>query len=506
MICRACTAEIPPSARFCPQCGTPVAGAGIGVIPATDRLELLKDYIPPELASKIINAGKKIESERRHVTVMFADVTGFTALSEHYDPEVISDLLNECFKGLVSIVHKYEGTIDKFIGDAVMVIFGAPLAHENDPERAVRCTLEMMDDIKRFNLVSQLNLSNPVTLHIGLHSGIVIAGNVGSNLRMNYSVVGDTVNLSSRLAHLAPPGEIFLSEATFKSVSNLAIADGPFRVSIRGKAEPVVVYKLRAIKEILGYDSHRPAGKHFVGREREIEKIDKLLEFSKKFNGFHLFVKGEAGIGKSRLKDEVYRLAIAKAIAPREGFCSGFEINTPYFLWNTLIRSILQIDLDTPEREILTILQERAAVLKIQKVIPYIAAILGIRHDDLGDEEGTVRKQKIFDAVIGLLDNYVRKHRTIFILEDLHWIDKFSQELLYYMFSGHKSPPTLIVGFYRPEYAHARSMESFGDVINLSRLTKEDSKALIRMQLEADIIPPSIEEVVLTRSEGNPFY
>ncbi len=506
MVCRTCTAEIPPNSKFCPQCGTPLTNAGGGVIPATDRLELLKDYIPPELASKIMDAGKKIESERRNVTVMFADVTGFTALSEQVDPEVLSDLLNECLKGLVTTVHKYEGTIDKFIGDAIMVIFGAPLAHENDPERAVRCALEMMDDIKRFNVISQINITTPITLHIGLHSGIVIAGNVGSDLRMNYSVVGDTVNLSSRLAHLAPPGEIFLSNVTYKSVSSMVIADGPFRVSVRGKSEPVVVYKLRAVKEIFGYDSKRPVGKHFVGREREIEKVDRLLEFSKKFNGFNLFVKGEAGIGKSRLKDEIYRLAIPKGITPKEGFCSGFEINTPYYLWNTLIRSFLQLDLDTPEREILSILQKRAVELNIQKDIPYIAAILGVRHESLEEEDGAVRKQKIFDAVIRLLNSYIKKHRTILILEDLHWIDKFSQELLYYMFSGHKSPPTLIVGFYRPEYAHARSIENFGDVINLSRFSKEESKALMRIQLEADIIPDKIEEIILTRSEGNPFY
>ncbi len=506
MVCPTCTAEVPNNARFCPQCGTPVSSSTSTIVPVADRLDLIKEYIPPELASKIMNAGKKLESERRNVTVMFADVTGFTALSEQIDPEVLSNLLNECFKGLITTVHKYEGTIDKFIGDAIMLIFGAPLAHENDPERAVRCAQDMMDDIKRFNVVSQITLSNPITLHIGLHSGIVVAGNVGSDLRMNYSVVGDTVNLSSRLAHLAPPGEIFLSDTTFKSVSTLAIAEGPFRISVRGKAEPVIVYKLRGIKEVFGHDSQRPAGKYFVGREKEIQKLERLLDFSKNQNGFHLFVKGEAGVGKSRLKDEIYRLAVSKGITPREGFCSGFEINTPYYLWNTLIRNMLQLDFETPEQEVKRSLSIRASELNMQKDLPYVMAILGIRHDALEDEEGSVRKQKIFDATIKLLQNYVKRHRTIFILEDLHWIDKFSQELLYFLFSNHKSPPTLLVGLYRPEYAHSPSIEKFGDVINLSRLSREDSRQLIRYQLEADNIPEQVEEIVLKRSEGNPFY
>jgi class 3 adenylate cyclase len=506
MVCPTCTAAIPQNARFCPQCGTPISSSTATVVPTTSRLDLIKEYIPPELASKILSAGKKLESERRNVTVMFADVTGFTALSEQIDPEILSNLLNECFKGLVTTVHKYEGTIDKFIGDAIMVIFGAPLAHENDPERAVRCALDMMDDIKRFNVVSQINLSTPVTLHVGLHSGIVVAGNVGSDLRMNYSVVGDTVNLSSRLAHLAPPGEIFLSDSTYKSVSNLTIADGPFRISVRGKTEPVTVYKLRGVKEVFGHDSQRPAGKYFVGREKEIQKLERLLDFSKSQNGFHMFIKGEAGVGKSRLKDEIYRLAVSKGITSREGFCSGFEINTPYYLWNTLIRNMLQLDFETPEQEIKRRLSIRATELNMQKDLPYISAILGIRHDALEDEDGSVRKQKIFDATIRLLHNYVKKHRTIIILEDLHWIDKFSQELLYFLFSNHKSPPTLLVGLYRPEYSHSPSIEKFGDVINLSRLSREDSRQLMRFQLEADNIPEQVEEIVLKRSEGNPFY
>ncbi len=506
MLCHTCSAENPTTARFCSQCGNPVGNVATQVVPSIDRLDLIKDYIPPELASKIMSAGRKIESERRMVTVIFADVTGFTALSEQIDPEVLSAMLNQCFKELVTTVHKYEGTVDKFIGDAIMIIFGAPLSHENDPERAVRCALEMMEDIRRFNVVSQINLSTPVTLHIGVHSGIVVAGNVGSDLRMNYSVVGDTVNLSSRLANVAPPGEIYISNATYQSVANLAIADGPFRLSVRGKIEPVTIYKLRAVKEVMGHASKRPAGKYFVGREKELQKVDRLLDFANKSNGFHLFVKGEAGVGKSRLKDEIYRMAIQKAVSPKEGFCSGFETNTPYYLWNTLIRSMLQIEFDVPETEVKVHLERHMTGFNMHQEVPYVAAILGIRHEGLTEEDGKIRKQKIFEAVAKLLAKYITKNRSVFILEDLHWIDRFSQELLYYLFSQHKSPATLLIGFYRPEYPHAKSMESFGEVIELGRLSKEECKRMIRMQMDADIIPEEIEHLVLTRSEGNPFY
>ncbi|MCH8929274.1 MAG: adenylate/guanylate cyclase domain-containing protein, partial [Candidatus Marinimicrobia bacterium] len=164
--------------------------------------------MPAELRKKILSAGKQLESERRLVTILFADISGFTALSEKLDPEIVSNILNDCFKGLTSIIHKYEGMIDKFIGDEVMVIFGAPISHENDPERAVRCSLEMMEYIERFNTISPVSLPSPLGIHIGLNSGLVIAGNVGSDLRMNYSVIGDTVNLAARLVSLASTGEI----------------------------------------------------------------------------------------------------------------------------------------------------------------------------------------------------------------------------------------------------------------------------------------------------------
>jgi len=506
MLCQACTADIPNNSRFCPQCGAPIADGGPTLASSADRIELIKEYIPPELASKILQAGKKIESERRHVTMIFADVTGFTALAEQIDPEVMSSLLNDCFKGLVNIVHKYEGTVDKFIGDAIMIIFGAPLTHENDPERAIRCALEMMEDIKRFNVVSQINITSPVTLHIGLHSGIVVAGNVGSDLRMNYSVVGDTVNLASRLAHLAPPGEIFMSESTYKLSSQLVVANGPYSLSIRGKSEPVMVYKLQAIKQTFGHDKQRPATKFFVGREKELQVVAKMLDLSKQKKEMRLFIKGEAGVGKSHLKDEVYKIAIQKSISPVEGLCSSFEINTPYYLWNTLLRSILQIDFDTPEFEVKNHLQRRLDSLNMRKDEPYISAILGIRHDQLLAEEGSERKQNIFKSFTKLLKSYVSRHRTVIILEDLHWIDKFSQELLYFILSQGEPVKTLIIGYYRPEYTHAKSVESAGHVINLSRLSKDDSKKLMRLHLGAEKIPSQVEDIILGRSEGNPFY
>ena len=179
MQCPRCSSQIPEQSRFCLECGASVSESDGTRRPAVDYNSLLQSYIPPELSKRILSSGKQIEGERRHVTILFADVTGFTAMSEKLDPEVVSTVLNDCFRGLISIILKYEGTIDKFIGDEIMAIFGAPLAHENDPERAVRCSLEMMSYIERFNTLSPVQLPVPLSLHIGLHSGMVIAGKIG---------------------------------------------------------------------------------------------------------------------------------------------------------------------------------------------------------------------------------------------------------------------------------------------------------------------------------------
>ena len=224
MRCPVCSAEIPDQSRYCLHCGSTVAETGTTGRPTVDGFALLQNYIPPELARKILNAGKRLESERRLVTVLFADVTGFTALAERNDVEIVSMTLNDCFSGLISTVLRYEGTIDKFIGDGIMAIFGAPLAHENDPELAIRCALEMLSDIEQFNVQTTIDLPSPLGLHVGLHSGWVVAGNVGSDLRMNYSVIGDTVNLASRLVELAPKGDIYMSAETYKLVSGVCVA------------------------------------------------------------------------------------------------------------------------------------------------------------------------------------------------------------------------------------------------------------------------------------------
>ena len=245
------------------------------------------------------------------------------------DVEEVSVLLNDCFGGLISSILKYEGTIDKFIGDGIMAIFGAPLAHENDPERAIRCSLDMIAEIERFNLRSAINAPAPLGLHVGLHSGWVIAGNVGNDLRMDYSVIGDTVNLASRLVEIAPRGEIYLTEDTYRLVDRVVQVDGPTPKIFRGKTEPVNVYRLKALRGDGDIRRQQVAQDPFVGREQELQIVRDALTKVKDRNQIRLLIRGEAGVGKSRLKAELVRLGYEAGVACFEGSCSSFETSTP---------------------------------------------------------------------------------------------------------------------------------------------------------------------------------
>jgi class 3 adenylate cyclase len=508
MECKNCSAPIPETARFCPNCGASVEGIPVPANrPSVDGFSLIRNYIPKELAERILAAGKQIESERRLVTVLFADVTGFTALSEKLDLEDVSAVLNDCFSGLVASILKYEGTIDKFIGDGIMAIFGAPLAHENDPERAVRCALEMMESIERFNRQTAINLPTPLGLHVGLHSGMVIAGNVGSDLRMNYSVIGDTVNLAARLVEMAPRDEIFLSEETFKLIENVVIAEGPFSTTFRGKAQPVNIYKLRGLKDDEQARKDAMAADVFVGREHELEVVARCIDSVQKRNQVRLFIRGEAGVGKSRLKGELVKMAYRKGVATFEGSCSSFETNTPYYLWTSLLKNLLKIVASTSEHEARHRLHQTVFSLGLTEHEPYLATILSLRYAEIANVDDAVRKQRIFHGMRSLLSALSLRRPIILILEDLHWIDRFSQELLEYVFSRTTSVVlSLFVMTFREEYTQAKLLMEDGEFLDLNRLGRAEAGKLMKLRLDVDAVPPSVEDFVLKRSEGNPFF
>ena len=254
-------------------------------------------------------------NERKIVTVIFADISGFTALSEKLDAEEVRALINACFEYLVPIVQKYAGTIDKFIGDEIMALFGAPVAHEDDPERALRASLEMMDAIEVFNGARGTHLG----MHIGVNTGSVVAGEVGAQGRRDYSVMGDAVNLAARLVEASPRGEIFVGPATHRRTASLFEFQRFRRCKLKGKEEPVEVYRLigRAAmpKSTRGIEGLRSS---LVGRDKELQEIRLALSELQEGRGSIVAIVGEAGLGKSRLVAET-RALCRRMVPGRKG-------------------------------------------------------------------------------------------------------------------------------------------------------------------------------------------
>ncbi|MDH3252120.1 MAG: DUF2791 family P-loop domain-containing protein [Ignavibacteria bacterium] len=485
----------------------PIAQAMTGGQHDADRISLLQDYIPAQLAKKILNAGKKIESERRHVTILFAEVTGFSTLSEkNVDLEVVTGLLNDCLKALISVVVKYEGAVDKFVGDGIMAIFGAPLAHENDPQQAVRCALEMKAEITKFNIREAIPLPVPIGFRGALHSGIVIAGNVGNDLRMSYSVVGDTVNLAAKLIELAPPGEIYMSAATHSLIAGTALTEGPIPVAIKDRTETLGIYKLRLLREQAGGKRFTVTQDEFVGRAGEMQVIRQALNDVSSRKHVSLFIRGEAGVGKTRLKSELVTIAREREFVIVEGKCASFETTTPYYLWNTLLKSLLHLEMDTSEHEVRQRLHECVESFSIQQDEAYLGTLLSLRYEQILFELEELRKRKIFEAMAHLLNEFASRANTVFILEDLHWIDPFSEELLENIFASTVKTPGLLVALFRDEYVNARRFTHNGIVIDLNRLTRPEAVMLMKRRLGVDAIPAEVENAVLKRSEGNPFF
>ena len=285
-------------------------------------------------------SGDRVETdERKLVTIVFADVSGFTALSERLDPEKVREVINGCFDWLVPVVQKYDGMIDKFIGDEIMAVFGAPVAHEDDAERALRAALDMIDAIVAFNHANGTELG----LHLGINTGLVVAGEIGGRDRREYSVMGDAVNLAARLEDASSVGEIFVGPATYRQTQPLFDFELVAPLKLKGKEAPVEVRRLLRAKAVpkpmRGIEGLRAP---LIGREGEMTEIRKAVADLERGRGSMLEILGEAGLGKSRLIAETRALLPAN-VKWAEGRALSFTAGMSYWLAREIVMSLLNV-------------------------------------------------------------------------------------------------------------------------------------------------------------------
>jgi len=495
-------------------------------------------YTPRHLAERILTGRSSMEGERKQVTVLFADVAGFTALSERLDPEVVHTIMDGCFAILSEQVHHYEGTINQFTGDGIMALFGAPIAHEDHALRAAHAALGIQEALADYGAAVEQQWNVPFRMRVGLNTGPVVVGRIGDDLRMDYTAQGDTVNLAARLQQLAEPGAIAVAEATYRIGDEMfEWADlGPHEV--HGKRAPVPVYQLTGRGAARGgFDVQVRRGlTPLVGRDEELSVLTEAWASAKSGAGRVVSVVGEAGLGKSRLLYEFKRHLGDEEARFIEGPCFTYGKSISYLPFLEVVRSLCSIADRADEaagKRAITATIDRLGLTE-EKVAPYLHNLLSYQVDDPVFSRLTpdlVRRRTV-EALTALLFAEAAAAPLALIIEDVHWIDTATEEVIGAVVEALSQAPMLLVLVYRPEYLrqwgetahHAevvlRQLQSasgaamvrailakpYATDLALKPLSAEQSTAVARRILGEGAIAPELERLIVDRTEGNPLF
>ncbi|GAB4269813.1 MAG: adenylate/guanylate cyclase domain-containing protein [Candidatus Promineifilaceae bacterium] len=468
--------------------------------------------------------------ERKRVTVLFADVSGYTALSENLDPEEVVEIMNGLFDAVTQEIHKYNGTVDKYSGDAVMALFGAPTALENHEEMAVRAALGMQQAIRQFSQQLEKERGFSLRMRIGLNTGEVLAGLVGGLSAQSYTVMGDTVNLASRLEHACPVGRVMISAETARPLLNIFDFEPPQQITVKGKSAPVTTYLVVGEKaehgRVRGIDGLFAP---MVGREEEFTQLKTLFEqLLSKQQWLATAVIGDAGLGKSRLQREFVAWITHSYSTTRilSGRCYAHTRTSPYAFLAEMMRGLFHITPNTPTEQLLP--QLKQVLNQISPGLPEhelgyqigsVASVLGvfIPDDPLQNLDPEQRRDRTFLSLERILLAVSRQQPTLIMVDDLHWADSLSltflERLLQLTARELFDTPVMLLVLGRPPeeptLGYGRLLQQFEIpplyTIHLHTLDTTQSNHLINALLSPDI-PEALRQLILDHAQGNPLY
>jgi class 3 adenylate cyclase len=454
--------------------------------------------------------------ERKLVTMMFADISGFTSLTVKQDPESVRELVNACFDHLVPVIEKHKGTVEKFIGDEIMAIFGAPIAHENDPERALQAALEMIDELKRFNAEHSVEIG----LHIGISTGPVITGGIGPEGKQQYGVMGDAVNLAKEMEEACPTGEVLISHETYRHVRGVFKVLPHEPILVKGKAAPVQTYLVQRIKpqpfrmETPGVEGIET---RMVGRDAELITLQNIFrDVMEDCETRVVTVVGEAGVGKSRLLYEFEKWIelLEEEVWYFKGWATEGLQSSSYGVMRSMFAlrfEILESDTGAAVRN--KIRSGLAPALNRDRA-DLVGRLIGF---DLQASQTlqTALESELFreQALAGIVDYFksVAQEPTVILLEDMHWADDSSLDLVDHLTSALPDAHLLVLCLARPALFERRPNWGEGQdahiCLELNALSRRQSRALVAEILQkAEQIPDRLCELVVEGAEGNPFY
>jgi len=523
-ICPECGSPLKPGAKFCKKCG---ARAPSGVTPNEDhrRLAALQQTAPPALQEKIRSISTEIEGERKPVTILFTDIVGSTSLAEKLDPEEWKEIVAGAHQRVSKVVYLYEGTIAQLLGDGVLAFFGAPITHEDDPLRAVHAALDIQKMIADYERELQGYIDS-FQIRIGINTGTVVVGNLGSDLHMEYLAIGDAVNLAARLQSAARPGGILISESTAHLVKASFELHPLGEISLKGKAEPLSVFEVLKAKVVpessRGFEElHSP----LVGRDHELGLLHKALISLSKGHGQIAAIIGEAGIGKSRLIEEVRQIQMEglEKLHWIEGRALSYGQGLSFWSITQLLYSDLGLSDGDPEARIRAALKKRSNELfgeQAAEALPYLLHLSGVPlGEDQGQQikmlDGETLKRQLLITTAQYFERLAQKQPTVVVFEDFHWIDPSSLEELEILLAATDRSPIMLLLISRcdrerpcwqvklkaeTEYAH-RYTE-----ISLKPLSGNEQNLLVDNLLALAELPENVKRLILERSEGNPFF
>lgn len=509
LLCPQCGRSSPAEAIFCDKCGQDLRKTQ-----ETHPIDYSEpqSYTPKHLAGKILANRSAIEGERKLVTVFFADVANYTAMSEKLDPEEVHQIMDGCFKILMDEIHQHEGTINQFTGDGVMALFGAPVAHEEHAQRACHAALAIRKAMEPYGEKIKQDCGVEFKMRIGLNSGHVIVGSIGDDLRMDYTAVGDTTNLASKMESAAKPGGILVSKNTQRIARNYFEFETLDKLEVKGKLDPQEVFELIAPSEVgTRFEASVARGlTRFVGRKNSMAALMEPFKRVQVRSGQLVGIVGEAGVGKTRLMLEFKNRLTPGSYTYLQGQCLRYGDSIIYLPILNIIKSYFEIKEGDREFIIRKKIKEKVLGLdkKLEHMIPSFQELLSLKTDD--EEylklEPKVKRERTFEAIRDLFIRESQNRPLIVVVEDLHWIDRTSEEFLDYLIKWLANARIMLILLYRTEYRHQWGSKTYYSKIGLDQLGADSSVELVKAMFEGGQVVPELRELILSRSAGNPLF
>jgi class 3 adenylate cyclase/tetratricopeptide (TPR) repeat protein len=497
----------PPGNKFCGQCGASLVAAT-----ASTKFASPESYTPKHLAEKILTSKSALEGERKQVTVLFADMKGSMELLADRDPEEARKLLDPVIERMMEAVHRYEGTVSNLMGDGIMALFGAPLAHEDHAVRACYAALRMQESVNRYAEVVRRTEGVPIQIRVGLNSGEVVVGSIGNDLKMDYTAVGQTVHLAARMEQMATPGSVLLTPDALRLAEGYVQVKSLGPVSVKGLTEPVEVYEVTGVglaRSRLQAAAARGLTR-FVGRDAETEQLRKALEQARADHGQVVGVVGEPGLGKSRLFFEFTHSHRTQGWLILESGSVSYGKATPYLPVIDLLKAYFKIQDRDDHREIREKVTGKLLTLdkSLESTLPAFLALLDVPVDDAAWQalDPSQRRQHTLGAVKRLLLRESQVQPLILLFEDLHWIDSETQAMLESLVESLPTSRLLLLVNYRPEYQHGWGSKTYYTQLRLDPLPPESAGEILNSVLGTDHGLQSLKELLIERTEGNPFF